>query len=167
MTATLKWQGTIIGTIHLADRPPSGSRVDLDDRTTLTEVIERGTSGGRRPSLSDFDRIDVRIAYGTKNVDKNLLFLTCIKAMGESAEKGLKTPVPGMIIQGLQQLTFKLLGNMDEGFIEAGWTREAATKAVARMIHDNEYVEAFVWVNVDGKEVAVGGYTQGTSKITS
>ncbi|KAL8952122.1 MAG: hypothetical protein Q9222_001934 [Ikaeria aurantiellina] len=160
-TATLKWDGVTVGTIRLLAAPPP-ARISWNTPKNPSDIFQvfAGRENGTTESL-DFDRVFVRIAYGSQKIAKNLIFLTCLKVMGEAAEKGLKTIVPFLSTQGLQQTSFKLLDKTARGTMEAGYAREAATKAVARMIHDNEFVETFVWVDVDGVEAAVGGYTQG------
>ncbi|KAL8690459.1 MAG: hypothetical protein Q9218_004095 [Villophora microphyllina] len=155
-SAVLSWEGSRVGTIHVSKNPParlSGTRIQDDH---ALQQLDSGLPG----SLS-FDRFTLRIAYGSKTVPKPLLYLVCIKVMGEAAEKGLKTAVPGTSTTGLQQTTFKLLPREDRRTIEAGWSREAATRALGRMILDNEFVETYIWLKVDGVEAAMGGYTQG------
>ncbi|KAI4229771.1 MAG: hypothetical protein L6R36_000556 [Xanthoria steineri] len=152
-TAVLKWDGVTVGTIYVSRNPPRG--VAWTGRNT-SEAGE-DLAGESKP-LSN-GRFDMSLSYGEKPIDRHLLYLTCIKAMGDAAETGLTRLVPGLYTLGLQRTAWKLLGDHRE--IEAGYSREAAVTALGRMIHDDKFFEVVVWVKVHGVQSAVGGYTQG------
>ncbi|KAL8786559.1 MAG: hypothetical protein Q9213_002696 [Squamulea squamosa] len=152
-TAVLKWEGDTVGSIHVWKTPPPDSI--LSGRNT-SDIVDLNPEGPKAPLGVG---IDMSMAYGEKAVDKNLLYLTCIKTMGEAAEVGLKRMVAGLYTLGLQQTAWKLVGDNRE--IETGFSREAAILALGRMIHDNKWREVMVWVKIRETVVAVGGYTQG------
>ncbi|KAI4126767.1 MAG: hypothetical protein LQ338_003585 [Usnochroma carphineum] len=159
-TALLKWQGARVGSIHVSRRPPAGSTWA---RPNATDVFQ--PDQGPLAALT-WDRLEVRLAYGTRPIAKNLLYLTCVKAMGDAAEKGLTTLLPALFTNGLQETTWKLLG-LGGDTIQAGYSRDAAVKCMARIMHDEKFVEIFASVFVDGIEVAIGAYTQGDARIKS
>ncbi|KAL8773534.1 MAG: hypothetical protein Q9209_001639 [Squamulea sp. 1 TL-2023] len=154
--AVLKWEGNTVGSIHVLKSPPPGS---IRSGRNTSDIVDFGPGG---PKAQLGSGIDMNMYYGERAVDKNLLYLTCIKAMGEAAEAGLQRMVAGLYTLGLQQTAWKLLG--DKRQIEAGFSREAAVLAVGRMIHDNKWCEVYVWVKIRETVVAVGGYTQGFQK---
>ncbi|KAL8853794.1 MAG: hypothetical protein Q9221_001437 [Calogaya cf. arnoldii] len=153
MTAVLKWDGVAMGTIYVSRSPPEGLTWKARNSSDLVEY----NSGKPRPLSSG--RFSMSLAYGDRPIEKNLVYLTCIKAMGEAAEAGLNTIVPGLYTLGLQRTAWKLIGDQRE--VEVGYSREAAVTALGRMIHDDKYFEVHVWVKVHGVQSAIGGYTQG------
>ncbi|KAL8998803.1 MAG: hypothetical protein Q9169_002253 [Polycauliona sp. 2 TL-2023] len=152
-TTVLKWNGVAVGTIYITRTPPPGSLTWTGRNTS--EIVEY-VPGDPRPLFNP--RFAMNLAYGDRPVDKSLLYLTCIKAMGEAAEAGLDRIVPGLYTTGLQRTTWKLIGDKRE--IEVGYSREAAVTALGRMIHDDRFTEVYVWVKIYGVQSAVGGYTQ-------
>lgn len=152
-TAVLKWEDVAVGTIYVSRTPPAG--LTWTGRNS-SDVVEYRP--GEPKPLSN-PRFAMSLAYGDNPIDRNLLYLTCIKAMGEAAEAGLNRIVAGLYTLGLQRTAWKLIGEQRE--IEAGYSREAAVTALGRMIHDDKFFEVYVWVKVHGVQSAVGGYTQG------
>ncbi|KAL8843693.1 MAG: hypothetical protein Q9205_002066 [Flavoplaca limonia] len=152
-TAVLKWDGVAVGTIYIMRIAPNG--LTWSGRNT-SELVEDHLGN---PNALSNPRFAMSLAYGDTPIDKNLLYLTCIKAIGDAAETGLNRIVPGMYTLGLQRTAWKMLGDNRE--IEVGYSREAAVTALGRMIHDDKFREVYVWVQINGVQSAVGGYTQG------
>ncbi|KAI4270649.1 MAG: hypothetical protein LQ337_006551 [Flavoplaca oasis] len=152
-TAVLKWDGVAVGTVYISRIPPNG--LSWTGRNA-SELVEDGPG---HPNALSNPRFAMSLTYGDNPIDKNLLYLTCIKAMGDAAETGLSRIVAGMYTLGLQRTAWKIMGENRE--IEVGYSREAAVTALARMIHDDKFREVYVWVRIHGVQSAIGGYTQG------
>ncbi|KAI4188967.1 MAG: hypothetical protein L6R41_001776 [Letrouitia leprolyta] len=156
-TAILKWNGDVVGSILLLKATPvDGSNRRLQNQSILIPPSQDSSS------LSlEFQSLNIVLKYGAKQIEKKLLYLTAIKAMGEACERGLESHVPGMMTTGLQKVQWKLLNPSREvRTIEVGYSRLAAAKSLARMSLDDTFSEVLVLVNVDGARAAVGGFTQ-------
>ncbi|KAL8858944.1 MAG: hypothetical protein Q9178_004623 [Gyalolechia marmorata] len=157
-TAVLKYQGNTVGAIHVARTPPVGKSWSSQQHSALARFKKK------TPGSLTFTNFDIKIAYGAKPVAKKLVYLTAIKAMGEACEKGLRAVVPSMLTIGIQQVTWKLIAmSQSQRTIEAGYSRIAVVKTLAKMIVDDHFSEVFVWANVDGRAAGIGGFTQATS----
>ncbi|KAL8930014.1 MAG: hypothetical protein Q9172_000246 [Xanthocarpia lactea] len=157
-TAVLKYQGNPVGAIHVARTPPVGESWSPQQHSALA-MFKKETPG----SLT-FTDVDIKIAFGATPVAKKLIYLTTIKAMGEACEKGLRAVVPRMLTTGIQQVTWKLMAmSRDQPTIEAGYSRIAVIKTLAKMVVDDHFSEVFVWAKVNGRAAGIGGFTQGTS----
>ncbi|KAL8683463.1 MAG: hypothetical protein Q9186_000618 [Xanthomendoza sp. 1 TL-2023] len=157
-TALLKWNGNPVGSIHVSRQMLPGKPWSrLQNSNTLA------TFGPRVPGPLKFTDFEIRLQFGDQSIPKKLLYLTTIKAMGEACEKGLSTLVRAMNTNGLQQVTWKLIpwSQLSSANIEAGYSRMAAIKTLASMLLEQEFKEAVVWVKVDGRAAAFGGFTQG------
>ncbi|KAL8707602.1 MAG: hypothetical protein Q9220_007389 [cf. Caloplaca sp. 1 TL-2023] len=135
-TAVLSWQGNTT----------SGSQLTQNFSATL-----------------GYDRkIDVRVSYGAKPIERTLVYLTAIKSMGDAAEGGLDQVVPIIITLGLQRVSWQLARTSDRGpVLRNGYSRGALIRTLAMMIVDNKFQEIYVFVDVDGEYSAVGGFGQG------
>ncbi|KAI4166776.1 MAG: hypothetical protein LQ343_007758 [Gyalolechia ehrenbergii] len=150
-TAVLKWEGNPVGRIEIAQSQPVEGPGSPHNQSILV-------SPARNNAL-----FTIALKYSEKPIPKELVYLTAIKAMGEACEKGLPAPVPGMITTGLQKVTWKMLTpSRRVRTIEAGYSRLAVAKSLARMVLDDRFVEVLTWARVDGVVAAVGGFTQGT-----
>ncbi|KAI4241313.1 MAG: hypothetical protein L6R40_004619 [Gallowayella cf. fulva] len=156
-TALLRWEGAFLGSIHVARKPPEGREWSRQNPSILN------TTGLALPSSLAFTEFEISVRFGEKPIPKKIIYLTTIKAMGEACERGLSTPVPGMLTNGLQQVTWKLvpesLGNMPK--IEAGYSRIAVIKTLIVMVKEQTFLEAIIWAEVDGELAAFGGFTHG------
>ncbi|KAI4261098.1 MAG: hypothetical protein L6R42_003698 [Xanthoria sp. 1 TBL-2021] len=159
--AILKYRENLVGEIHIAKRPPGGETRSAQDPSALMMFNQRMLG-----SLS-YINFDVKITYSAKPLPKKLVYLTAIKAMGEACEKGLPAVVPGMSTTGIQQVTWKLIAmSQSARTIEAGYSRMAVIKTLARMVSDEHFSEVFVWAKVDGHAAGIGGFTQGTERFS-
>ncbi|KAL8696526.1 MAG: hypothetical protein Q9224_002747 [Gallowayella concinna] len=162
--AEISWAGEVIGAMTVttaAPRTPQGPVLDtLPDKTALM------TLNGTESDLSHFFDRDVRvgITYGSKPIDKHLLYLTAIRAMGDAAERGLDTAVPSMITTGIQKVTWKLLRIRPVGSpipnFKAGHSRMAIYKVLQKLLRDQRYMEIYVILSVVGNKYAIGGFDQ-------
>ncbi|KAL8894516.1 MAG: hypothetical protein Q9192_004252 [Flavoplaca navasiana] len=152
ITAMLSYRGLPVGTIHIATQSPVGEfRSAQEPRASVASDLGSVAS----------DDFEIRVSYGPRPLPKNVVYLTAIQAMGEACEKGLSAAVPGMFTVGLQLVTWKLLPMpQHERVIKAGYSRMAVIKTLARMALDQQFLEAFVWVKVDGHDAGIGGFTQ-------
>ncbi|KAL8998333.1 MAG: hypothetical protein Q9188_006121 [Gyalolechia gomerana] len=157
--AVLKWEGVTIGAIHVARRTKPGMDSDPESRNNILQLAQEAN----RP-LGAEDDIEVTISYaGSMPIDRRIIFLTAIRAMGDAAEKGMDRPVISMITQGLQRVSWKLASGSAAftGVFRPGQSRIAVVKAVAKMIEDRRFQKTIVWVKVDGQNTAAGGFFQG------
>ncbi|KAL8798791.1 MAG: hypothetical protein Q9182_006385 [Xanthomendoza sp. 2 TL-2023] len=154
-TALLKWNGNLVGSIHVSRQLPAGKAWSHQNSNLLARY------GQRAPGSLNFTSLDIRIQFGEKLIPKKLLYLTTIKAMGEACERGLSAHVPFTSTTGLQQVHWKLIPWSQLPYIEAGYSRVAVIKTLASMVLEREFKEAVVWVKADGQAAAFGGYTQG------
>ncbi|KAL8801479.1 MAG: hypothetical protein Q9182_004446 [Xanthomendoza sp. 2 TL-2023] len=121
---------------------------------------------GTESGLSHFfDRdVSVGVTYGSKPIDKQLIYLTAIRAMGDAAERGLDTPVPYMITTGIQKVTWKLLRIRPVGSplpnFKAGHSRMAIFRVIELMLRNQRFMETYVILSVSGEKYALGGFDQ-------
>ncbi|KAL8939681.1 MAG: hypothetical protein Q9211_002632 [Gyalolechia sp. 1 TL-2023] len=156
-TAVLKWEGNPVGTIRIARRPLMEGFQSPQNQSNLIPALAKD------PQALKYTDLVIALKYGEKPIAQKLLYLTTIKAMGEACEKGLPSKVPGMITTGLQQVNWKLLPpSRGMPTIEAGYSRMAVAKSLARMVLDDHFAEVLIYVKVHGVLSAVGGFTQGT-----
>ncbi|KAI4238285.1 MAG: hypothetical protein LQ349_001207 [Xanthoria aureola] len=158
-TATLKYRGAPVGEIHIVKRPPGGQPWSTQEPSALM------TFNQQTPGSLAYVNFEIKIAYGAKPVPKKIIYLTAIKAMGEACEKGLSAVLPGMFTRGIREVIWKLIGMSQSGrMIEAGYSRMAVIKTLARMVSEEHFSETFVWAKVDGRAAGIGGFTQGIEK---
>ncbi|KAL8790196.1 MAG: hypothetical protein Q9213_000727 [Squamulea squamosa] len=159
-TAVLKYQGNPVGAIYVVQRPPVG-KFWSPQRQSAPAAFQQKDS----KSLT-FTHVDIRVTYGEKPIAQSIIYLTAIKAMGEACEKGLSAVVRGMFTTSIQQVTWKLFAlSQRDPTIEAGYSRVAVVKTLAKMVFDDHFSDVFVWAKVDGRAAAIGGFTQGTSPV--
>lgn len=163
----LKWEGRSVGYIHVARQTPSLSLAQDSSRhetaTPMMTLDNQEDSGG----LSHFfDRdVKIQVVYGDKQIDKYLIYLTAIKAMGDAAGTGLDTPVQAVVTIGIQQVTWKLLREVGSQVpeLKTGHSRMAVYRTVAKLIHDQRFMEIYVILDIVGDRTAIGGFNQGVS----
>lgn len=161
--AMLKWEGDEIGVIYVGRRTKPGLESDSESRPESRGDILQLAQGGRR-MMGDEDDVEVMINYSeSRAIDRRIIFLTAIKAMGDAAEKGLDRPVISMTTTGLQRVTWKLVSGTAAftGVFRPGQSRIAVVKTVAKMIEDDMFRKTVVWVKVDGRNTAAGGFFPG------
>ncbi|KAL8782194.1 MAG: hypothetical protein Q9213_005596 [Squamulea squamosa] len=150
--AVLKWEGVRIGILQTATRQRLESASDsASDRTT---------------ELSHFFDKDVSIrgvVYGQTPIEKYLIYLTAIKAMGEAAQKGLDTPVPAMFTTGIQLVSWSLIHQAGSRGLKAGHSRITVYTTLAKMVGDNKFSEIYIVLDVLGEKFAIGRFGQGSS----
>ncbi|KAL9000374.1 MAG: hypothetical protein Q9188_005683 [Gyalolechia gomerana] len=161
--AILKWKGEVIGSIYIAKRE---SRIELpwDTSHNRNDNARQIIPPDPRSRLTADEDIEVIIDYaGTVPIDKKLVYLTGIKAMGEAAEKSLHRPVHEMLTKGFGGINWKLIGGSGafEGIFRPAHSRFAVMKTMAAMIRDQRFQTTHVWIKVDGKNTAAGGLSHG------
>lgn len=158
--AVLRWDDIAIGAIDVNPR-----RSPILTASSDGELIPLQGDKANSSSLSHFfDRaVTVKIAYGQTPVDRNLIYLTGIKAMGDAAQMGLDEPCNGMISSSIRVTKWSLIREPGHGVPEfkAGYSRIAAFRALGKIIMDQKFLETFVIMDVEGLHTAVGGVTQG------
>ncbi|KAL8649342.1 MAG: hypothetical protein Q9226_005614 [Calogaya cf. arnoldii] len=161
--ATLKWEGVAVGALHVAPERQLALERDVETNRTAPTGLDR-----REEGLSHFFDRDVSIrgvVYSTKPVEEYLIYLTAIKAMGDAAEAGLDTPVPKMLTIGIQRVSWKLKHAVESRVwqLKAGHSRIAVYRTLAKMVHDQSFMEIYVIMDLAGDDVAIGGFNQGLS----
>lgn len=161
--AILKWKGGVVGSIYIAKRE---SRIELpwDTSHNRNDNSRQLIPPDPRSRLTADEDVEVIIDYaGTVPIEKKLVYLTGIKAMGEAAEKSLRRPVQEMLTKGFRGVNWKLIGGSGafEGIFRPAHSRFAVMKTMAAMIRDQRFQTTHVWIKVDGKNTAAGGLSQG------
>ncbi|KAL8849553.1 MAG: hypothetical protein Q9221_005487 [Calogaya cf. arnoldii] len=159
--ATLKWEGVAIGALHVAPERQLALERNVETNRTAPRGLDRTGEG-----LSHFFDRDVSIrgvVYSTKPVEEHFIYLTAIKAMGDAAETGLDTPVPKMLTIGIQRVSWKLKHAVESQVwqLKAGHSRIAVYRTLAKMVHDQRFMEIYVIMDLAGDDVAIGGFNQG------
>ncbi|KAL8925663.1 MAG: hypothetical protein Q9208_003346 [Pyrenodesmia sp. 3 TL-2023] len=160
--AVLKWEGDAIGVIYVGRRtePVTGSEAERGKRDILQLA-----QGGARGSIGDEgDDVEVTINYiESPPIDRRIIFLLAIKAMGHAAETGLDRPVTKLTTTSLQRVTWKLVSGTVAftGIFRPGQSRLAVVKTVAKMIEDDKFEKTIVWIKVNGRSTAAGGFFPG------
>ncbi|KAI4145348.1 MAG: hypothetical protein L6R39_003829 [Caloplaca ligustica] len=163
--ATLKWDDVTIGTIKIV-----AHKLELDS-SSFSSALQLGNNITPDPRLTHFfDRdVTIQVAYGRKPIDRKVIYLTAIRAMGDAAEKGLDTPCRGMLTTGIQQVTWKLLREPGSQvpILRAGHSRIAVFSTLGRMLLDQRFQEIHLVMKVEGDQTAVGGFHQGPLRATT
>ncbi|KAL8932551.1 MAG: hypothetical protein Q9216_006787, partial [Gyalolechia sp. 2 TL-2023] len=164
-TATIKLDGFAIGAIEIV---PRRRRIALQETGDENEPLQNVNFG---QGLSHyFDReVTIQVAYGQRVIDRKLIYLTGIKAMGDAAEKGLDTPCEGMLSIGIQQVTWNLVreGGSHVPIFKAGHSRVAAFSTLGKLVHDNRFQAINTFMKIEGDLTAVGGFHQGLRAATA
>lgn len=161
-TAILRWKGVTIGSFTIAKSV--APTVLLSATQNLTDLDQFSFPPEDTSAQLDIERdIKVQVIYKPKLVDKNLLFLTGIRAIGDAAERGLDISIPNISTTTLRQTTWKLFRETKSTtpIFRPGHSRIAIAKTVAGMMRDRRYQEVYAIVRVDGKITALGGFSQG------
>ena len=155
--AILKFDGDDIGSIEVA---PQSTPLISPGPANSTESLQLGNQ--TLPSIwHSFDRlVTIKTEWGKKAVDRHLMYLTGIKAMGDAAEMGLDHICAGMVTTSIRQMKWSLLREPGMGIpvFKAGYSRVAAFAALLKAIQDQRFDELFVIMSVEGDVTAVGGY---------
>ncbi|KAL8712694.1 MAG: hypothetical protein Q9220_003226 [cf. Caloplaca sp. 1 TL-2023] len=157
-TAALKWQGTQVGAIHIIRRAQFG----------LPDHAPNGTDPlpfGQMNELGDVtaERLEVEVRFAqSPPIERQVIFLTAIRAMGDAAEMGLNQPVQSLSTQGVRQTYWKLIGGVEAftGVLRPRHSRAAVVKTLGVMIDQSQFRNTLVWIKVDGQNTAVGGFTR-------
>lgn len=158
--AVLKWRGAQVGAIYVAKRAALGLNQNIQNQTDILQTDRLPERG----SVGDDEDVEVSIMYqGSTPIDRQLIYLTATKAMGEAAEIGLNRPVQSLFTQGIRQVSWKLVSGTKAftGVLKPSHSRIAVIKTLAVMLEDHKFQKTMVWVKVDGRNTAVGGFTQG------
>ncbi|KAL8809552.1 MAG: hypothetical protein Q9223_003023 [Gallowayella weberi] len=162
--AKISWAGEVIGTITVTPVAPGRPQRSAPDMQAERPAPMTPTS--TESGFSHFFDRDVRVGvtYGSKSINKQLIYLTAIKAMGDAAERGLDTPVPYMITPGIQKVTWKLLRIRPVGSplpdFKAGHSRMAIYRVIELLLHNQMFMETYVILSVIGEKYAIGGFDQ-------
>ncbi|KAL8953345.1 MAG: hypothetical protein Q9222_000807 [Ikaeria aurantiellina] len=159
-TAALKWQGTQVGAIHVIKRASSVLSNATQDNTGSLSFAQVDSASNLNTEHLD---IEVRIS-ASPPIDRQVIFLTAIKAMGDAAEAGLDQPVRSLSTQGVQQTSWSLVGGVEAftGILKPSYSRAAVVRTLGVMIEVNNFRNTYVWIKADGRNTAVGGFSQAT-----
>ncbi|KAL8717664.1 MAG: hypothetical protein Q9225_005118 [Loekoesia sp. 1 TL-2023] len=162
--AILKWNGVPVGTIHVA-KPASLPSLPSDTRNQTNDTLNQLVQQNQGPHLgADDDNVEVIIDYsGITPIQKRVVYLTSIKAMGEAAEIGLSRSVENLLTTGIQRLTWRLVGGTGafRGTLRPAHSRIAIMQTLSAMIRDRRFQKIHVWIKVNGLNTAAGGFSQG------
>ncbi|KAL8768078.1 MAG: hypothetical protein Q9209_005621 [Squamulea sp. 1 TL-2023] len=168
--AILRWEGQALGAIQVvlwqAETEGSNRPASLGNETASLAFDD----GSLNPEVSHFfDRdVSVKAAYGDKPIDKYLIYLTALRAMGDAALQGLDTETVAAYTTGIQEVTWKLLRvkavGSDVPVFRAGHSRIAVIRTLAQMAKDERWVEIHVSVNIEGNRCAIGGFNLGKNR---
>lgn len=158
-TAILKWRGVQIGAIYIVRRTQRGLDSDHGSSNDILQLAQDVNTG-----VSSDERIVVTIGFvdASPPIERRIIYLTTVKALGDAAEKGLDLPILSLITQGLQRVSWKIAGGsaMTPGVLRPRHSRFAIVKTVARMIEDQRFQKAIVLITVDGLTAGAGGFFQ-------
>ncbi|KAL8708379.1 MAG: hypothetical protein Q9220_006760 [cf. Caloplaca sp. 1 TL-2023] len=167
-TVIIKWNDVSLGALSVVrirpDTADKSTSVAITNDSAPFSSISNATSPLSLAGLSHyFDRsVNVKVVYGDKPIDKTLIYLTAIRAMGDAALSGLDTPVSHVLTQGIRGVTWQLLQETakDTPAMMAGHSRVAAFWTLVRIRMDARWGEVYVVMSVDQKECALGGFDQ-------
>ena len=163
--AILRWQDTALGIIYFA-KSESVALTPNSQTLNSTNALQLARQQLRRSTSSSVDVEDVEVSVryrGNTAIDRQLIYLTGLKAMSDAAELGLERPIPGVFTQGLRQVHWKLGGGTQAfaGVMKPAYSRVAVVKTLAAMIEDKRFQEIDVWLKVDGLNTGIGGFGRG------
>ncbi|KAL8782624.1 MAG: hypothetical protein Q9213_005211 [Squamulea squamosa] len=168
--AILRWEGQALGAIQVVLR-----QAEMEG-SNPPAISENGTVSSAfgdvslNPGVSHFfDRdVSIQVVYGGKPIDKYLIHLTALRAMGDAALQGLDTEAAAAQSTGIQEVKWKLLRvkavGSDTPMLRAGHSRIAVLRTLAQMAKDERWVDIRVAVNIEGNRCAIGGFNQGMNR---
>ena len=155
--AIVKWDGEEIGSLEVVPRRTPSS---IDVPANATDV-QQLSEGGSLSLGHFFDRlVTIQTEWGKKPVDKHLLYLTGLRAMGDAAEMGLNYECQGIVSTGVRQMKWSLVREPGSHvpIFKAGYSRAAVYDALQRIIRAQRFDEFFVILSFAGEITAVGGF---------
>ncbi|KAL9003652.1 MAG: hypothetical protein Q9188_003496 [Gyalolechia gomerana] len=164
-TATLKWDGVMIGAIEIV---PRRRPIAVLSAGNQAESLQGDDPESQLSHFFDKE-VTIQVAYGEKPVDRKLIYLTGIRAMGDAAEKGLDTPCEGMLTSSIKQVTWKLIreAGSQVPVFKAGHSRIAAFSTLGKLVNDNRFQEIHTFMKIEGDLTAVGGFHQGLHGVAA
>ncbi|KAL9031468.1 MAG: hypothetical protein Q9196_000490 [Gyalolechia fulgens] len=135
--AELKRQGVSVGAIRVTKQATRDLSLDIPDGTDAEGLAWKQIFA----SVGAGEDVDVSIGYlSSRAIDRYLIFLTTIKAVGEAAEWGLDRHVQSIETQGIRQVFWKLVGGTlaFTGVLKPGHSRIAIVKTLGTMIEDRK-----------------------------
>ena len=164
LTATLKWEGQPIGSmwVNVPARPIQGGGLQLMQSGNLQNVTMSNVST-LLPSATRLEdgRDDVHIIfrYGADMFDKNAVFLTAMRALGDSIEHGLDNNCCNQRIYGIRNCLWVLesqLGPRRNCLLSYRHAFSVINMVIDRMVGDDRFSAILVAVVLDTKEIAHG-----------
>ena len=168
--AVLKWREVVVGVVFVSrteslDSIPASDSPASDSQNLTSPDVVRVARHQSRTATNE--NIEVSVRYLTSvPIDRHIIYLTGIKAMGEAAEIGLDIIIQGVFTQGLRQVHWQLGAGIPglTGAMKPSYSRIAVMKTLAAMIEDSKFQEIGVVVEVNGKVTAVGGFGRGVTR---
>lgn len=168
--AVLKWEGAAVGAIYVARRASFGLAWDAEATNQTDDALQLLPQDQDRAGANEAVELSVSYA-GATPIDRDLIYLTAIKAMGDAAEQGLDQPVPAIITTGIRKTSWELLSGAGTasfpGILRPRHSRFAVFKTVFKLIEDDRFQKIYVWLKVDGINTAAGGFSQGEIDVTT
>ena len=155
--AIVKYDGEEIGTIEVV---PQRTLLSIYGPANATDSQQLSDEGSL--SLGHFfDRlVTIKTEWGKTPVDRHLLYLTGIRAMGDAAEMGLDYQYSGIVTTGIRQMKWSLVREPGSHvpIFKAGHSRAAVYAALQRASRSQRLDELFVIMSFAGDITAVGGF---------
>ncbi|KAI4178529.1 MAG: hypothetical protein L6R41_008350 [Letrouitia leprolyta] len=167
--AIIKWKDKVVGSIYIAKRA-SIVKLPWDTSNSMNESSRPIIQPDPESPLPANEDVRILVDYsGSVPIERKLVYLTVIKAMGEAAERSLYRPVQELFTKGFRGVNWKLVGGTGafEGTFRPAHSRIALMKMTAAMIEDQRFQTVDVWIKVDGKNTAAGGLSKGALLATS
>lgn len=149
LTALLTWKGDTVGTLKIQKSAPA--------QVGLT----RGPSPSTAPEAAANEVMDVTASYGRKIINEDEVWLTGIKATAQAAEGGLDTAVEGIVVTGLRSCIWHLTAGYGP-ILRNRHSREAIGRVLAWMAQDDKFQQIYIFIKIDGRLTAVGGFDEKT-----
>ena len=167
LTATLKWEGQPIGSMRVNKTAQliQGGGLQLMQSGNLRNVTMSNVST-LLPTATwlEADKEDVQISYvySTQLIDKNDIFLTTMRALGDAIEHGVDNICVSQLTYGIRKCLWVLNSEVgsDGGYL-LRYRHAILTilKAIEQMVSDNRFSAMLLSVAVNTVDSGQGGFS--------
>lgn len=166
LTATFKWEGQLIGSMRVnkTARLIQGGGLQLLQNGSMQNVTTSNIST-LLPSATwlEVDREDLQISYvySAQLIDKNDIFLTTMRALGDAIEHGVDNICVSQLTYGIRKCLWVLnseVGPDGDYLLRYRHAILTILKVIEQMVSDNRFSAVLVSVAVNTVDSGHGGF---------
>ena len=166
LTATLKWDGQLVGSMRV--NKTAGGSQGGGLRLVRSGGLKNGTSENGSMLLTsamgieaDKEDVDISYVYSIHPIDKNDIFLTTLRAVGNAIEQGVDDICVSQLIYGVKKCVWVL--NSERGpdgvyLLRYRHAILAIRKVINRMVIDDRFSGILITVSLNTIAAGNGGF---------